>query len=179
MSQSDEREAWSLRFTVEVAARYHDWRRATLGTVVNIVRASALLGAVMSIIAVNNFGEHVVIVITAVSVLVAIITLFDLVFGIDLKAREHNDLYRRCTELLASVLRADTGSDLSDLESQAQVIWRDEPPTYWAVYAICWNQTVEKHRVEATYRKKIGWLKMLVRNLWQFRPQDFPELRQY
>src|SRR5271167_4831821 len=90
---------WELRFTVEVAARYHDWRRGTLGTYANVVRGVTLIGAIISLIVVNGVNEHAGLIIGLTSGAIAVVSLFDLVFGLDASARKHDELYRRCKEL--------------------------------------------------------------------------------
>ena len=47
----------ALKFNLEVSARYHDYRRATLGTRVTLVRLVSLLGSVLSLLAVSYWIE--------------------------------------------------------------------------------------------------------------------------
>lgn len=170
MIPSENKKAWDLLFTVEVAATYHDWRRATLGTCVTIVRAVALLGAIVSFVAIN-VSDHVALLISVISAVVGGVTLIDLVFGFDPLARKHDELFRRCKELQAKILSK--YGDQSELEGEAQRIWRDEPPTYWAIYAMCWNQIASKYQSDVQYKAKVGWIRRNLGLFMQFAPQDF------
>jgi hypothetical protein len=169
--QPKDRGIWDLLFTVEVAAVYHDWRRGALGTWVVIVRAAALLGAIISLIAINALDEHVVFVISVVSAITGAIVLTDLVFGTDQRARDHDALFRRCKELQARIL--DGRTPLPELKAEAQRIWGDEPPILWAIYAKCWNQIVARHESEARYKKRVGFWASTFGSFMQFSPQDF------
>jgi hypothetical protein len=171
MVQSDDKEMWKLRFTVEVAAMYHDWRRGSLGTLVAVVRGASLIGAVVSFAVVNSLSSNVVLVISWVSAVTGAIVLIDLVFGIDRRAREHDELFGRCQELQARMLEGST--PLPILRAEAQRIWKDEPPILWAIYAKCWNQMVTKHESGALYKKKVGFWVGLFGRFIQFSPQKF------
>ena len=43
----------ALKFSLEVSARYHDYRRAALGSRVTFVRLVSLLGSLLSLLAVS------------------------------------------------------------------------------------------------------------------------------
>jgi hypothetical protein len=70
----------------------------------------------------------------------------------------------------------DAAEKLSDWASEAGEIRQDEPPTMWAVYATCWNQTVERYYGTNTQQhfRKVGWIRSVVGSFIQFTPQDFP-----
>jgi hypothetical protein len=53
------------------------------------------------------------------------------------------------------------------------MIWRDEPPIYWAIYAACWNQIADKYQSGIAFKKKVGFFQRLVGGFIQFTPQDF------
>ena len=167
------RKLWDLRFTVEVAARYHDWRRGTFGTYVNIVRAVTLGGAVLAFLAFNITNQHTALIVNIMTAAIAVVSLFDLVFGFDAIARKHDELYRRCKDLEAAIAKRKEGDDVADLESEAKMLWRDEPPIYWAIYAACWNQIADKYQSGIDFKKKVGFFKRLVGSFIQFTPQDF------
>lgn len=174
---------WNFDFALEVSARYHDWRRASLGRVVSIIRGVTLLGAVIAFLSLtewvsspDGFGSTVA---AAASVLIAIITLADLVFGLNGRAINHESLYRRFVTLQAEMkaYQTDWESRIDRWEATAAEIRRDEPPTLWYVYAKSWNQGIEKHRTQRVgyfreiklYHRLLGWL-------YSFEPSSFPPL---
>jgi hypothetical protein len=64
---------------------------------------------------------------------------------------------------------------LPEWEAEVQSIRQDEPPTLWAIYAICWNQTIERHQLERKgYFRIVKPWQSALRHLVKFRPHDFP-----
>ena len=167
------RSGWDLRFIVEVAARYHDWRRATLGHCFTFVKGATLLGAILALVTLNLVDAHIVALMSLIAAAIGIVSMVDLVFGFDAAAREHDELFRRCKELQGALALRGLDSDVADLESQAQLIWRDEPPIYWAIYAMCWNRTAERHKSGIEFKKKVGPIRQFLGVFIQYAPQDF------
>jgi hypothetical protein len=174
-------ELWRLRFSVEVSAAYHDWRRTTYETAARFVKAATLLGAILALLtAFNPFAASTAAVtntIVGISIAIAIINLVDLAWDFNGLALRHTELYRRFKELQERVLRAgaDWEANIAAWEADAQLIRRDEPPTMWAIYAMCWNQIMDRHQVERPgFYRPVSTFQMLARNVFHFRPQDFP-----
>jgi hypothetical protein len=165
---------WNFEFGLEVSTRYHDWRRATLGAYVNIVRLVSLAGAVLALVLLHGGADIAPIAIANASI--AMVVLFDLVFGFDANARKHTDLYQRFKSVQEKVARhgREWADYLPEWDAEVQRIRADEPPVFWGLYATSWNQTVERREVQEGYRRKIGWFHYLLRYFWQFRPEDFP-----
>lgn len=168
----------ALRFTTEVSARYHDYRRATLGSRVTIVRLVSLLGSVLSLLAVSYWVKSVEKMVYAVawlSALVGICNLVDLVFHFDASARLHTSLFQRFKALLEEMARhqADSERLIPEWQAEAEAIRADEPPTYWALYTLAWNQTVEKYEVPISYKRPLRWWQRIAANWFQFRPDQF------
>ena len=167
---------WPIEFGVEVSTLYHDWRRSSLGTAVNLVRTIALISAVISLGSgfVTVGGKIVAIA----GGLATVVTLFDLVFQIDSRARRHDDLYRRFKSLQANIARhaAEAEKYIPEWDSEAQQIRIDEPPVYWSIYAACWNQVAERIRAPKEYIRSIAPWRLWAGNylLVHFRPSDFP-----
>jgi hypothetical protein len=167
----------ALRFNLEVSARYHDYRRATLGTRVTFVRLISLVGSVASLLAVSNWVESVekmVLWVAWISVGVGVFNLIDLVFHFDADARLHTALFQRFKGLLEEMARhqADCERQIPEWEAEAQAIRGDEPPTYWALYALAWNQSVEKYEV-TSHKRPVRWWQKVAANWLQFRPDQF------
>lgn len=103
-----EQENPNIAFQVEVSARYHDFRRATLGICVNIIRLVSLCGSIITFLAVSSLvkSSPIWLLIAALaSIAIGVVNLFDLVFGIDSAARIHTSLYQRFKALQAEIAR--------------------------------------------------------------------------
>jgi hypothetical protein len=175
---SDSTNAYTaLRFNLEVSARYHDYRRATLEARVTLIRLVSLLGSVLSLLAVSHWVESKETMIQAVAIIsavVGLVNLVDLVFHFDADARVHTSVFQRYKALLADMARhqGDWEKRTPEWEAEAQAIRGDEPPTYWALYALAWNQTLEKNDIH-THRRPLSWWQRLAANWKQFRPDQF------
>jgi hypothetical protein len=174
-------ELWNFKFEIEVSARYHDWRRATLRSLQTFARGATFVGAIFALItAFNPFDWAPHSVTTAVALgttLVAVVNLWELVFGLSGKTLAHIELYRRFMQLQEKIARAgdDWRSHLPGWQADATAIRTDEPPTMWAVYAECWNQGIDRLSLEKPgYYRKVGLWQHLLKNMWQFSPQNFP-----
>ena len=167
----------AIKFEVDVSARYHEYRRSWLEGVVTIIRAVSLVGSVVALLALSNWVETrdvAVSVVAIITALIGIVNLIDLVFHVDASARDHSALYQRFKSLQAQIARhrPDWESAGSELEAQAQEIRVDEPPTYYAVYARAWNQTLEKYS-ESAHRRPLTLWQSIAGNFWKFRPDNF------
>jgi hypothetical protein len=179
-------ELWNLKFGVNVSALYHAWRRATLEWQVRLVRGATFVGAVLTLLTAGfGFASHtntgtiitILAVVAILAVIIACVNLIDLVADFDGQARQHAELYRRFVSLQEHIAKegASWKTRLPEWEAEALAISRDEPPTLWAVYAMCWNQEMERHQLERKghYRPISRW-QHLMRNFIEFKPQDFP-----
>jgi hypothetical protein len=167
----------NLRFSIEVSARYHDYRRATLGFRVTFVRFVSLLGSVLSLLAVSNWVESqqlTVLWVALIGIVVGIVNLVDLVFHFDSSAREHTSLFQRFKALQAKMARHQTDWRVCtpEWEAEAQEIRSDEPPTYWATYARAWNQTAEKYN-ENSHKRPLKFWQIVVGDWFHMRPDQF------
>jgi hypothetical protein len=177
----DDLELWNLRWSVETSARYHDWRRTSLSTVVRLVRLVTLTGAIVALVtAFSSYHLDTLwasIIVGAFSVLIAVVNLLDLVENFTGTAQRHETLYQRFKHLQAEIERysAEPEKHLAEWRAEAQTIRIDEPPTLWAIYAKSWNQTIERYAVERKgYYRQISWWQSLLGHVRHFTPQDFP-----
>lgn len=177
----DELKYWEFKIGVEVSTRYHDWRRGTYQSFTRITRAVTFLGAVFTLLTAFNplnwAPQAVAWSIACLAVVIAVVNLLELVFDFGGSVFRHTDLYRRFMKLQEKMTEQQKSwqSFLAEWEAEAQAIRRDEPPTMWAIYAICWNQTIDRHQLERKgYYRNVGWLRYWFRNFVQFSPQDFP-----
>lgn len=179
-----DRKFWDLKFGVEVSALYHDWRRGTMEAAQRFARFVTIIGIIVTLATAFNplgWAPHIFEwAIAAILFAVACINVAELAFRYNERAREHLDLYRRFSELQTRMGRSNTNEHLSEWEAEAAAIRRDEPPTMWAVYAMCWNQKAEYYWYGHDHKehlRKIGWFSYLLRNVVQFRAKDFPPLQ--
>lgn len=170
---------WDLKFSVEVSAMYHDWRRGSLWFLVQSVKAITLAGVVATLLTAfiaTSLNAATTGVIASISSVIGIITLMDLIWNFSARAQLHDQLYQRFKALQAEIERSSKTPEVwPELSAKAQAIRVDEPPTLWAIYAQCWNQAIEHHAAERRgyYRKIAGWRRALG-SLVRFDPQDFP-----
>lgn len=169
-------------FEIDVHVRYHDRRRAFYDFLHRCVAGVGVLGGSASIAGlatmltqINATGVYVILV---AGLLVAFLNAADLVIGFVIKARLHDDLYRRYISLQAKLVRIarPTDDDFRAWKEELLLIERDEPPVYWGVFAQAWNQSVY-----SLARDKSGILdttghgaKFVFRHIWRFHETDFP-----
>jgi hypothetical protein len=136
------------------------------------------VGAAIGLVTAFSAPETLAHLIAAVSAIIALVSLFDLVMNLGESAYKHEELYKRFKQLQAEIDRHGFNAQekqLAEWQAQAQLIRVDEPPTLWAVYAKCWNQVIERHGTERRgYYRRVAWWQSLVGGVIAFNPQDFP-----
>jgi hypothetical protein len=181
------REFWDFKFGVEVSTLYHDWRRGTMEAAQRFSRFVTIIGIIVTLATSFNplgWAPHSLEwMIAGILFAIACVNVAELAFNYNQRAREHWELYRRFSELQVRMGKSatNTNENLSDWQAEAAAIRRDEPPTMWAVYAMCWNQRAEFYQLDRDHKeyfRKIRWFPYyLLRNVMQFRPKDFPQLQ--
>ena len=178
MTSQDEADFANFNFETEVSARYHDYRRGTLERYVSLIRLTSLLGSIVAFIAVSIFVEgdaRNTLIIELATILIGTVNLFDLVFGVDARARRHEQLYQRFKELQIKMLRKQTewAKYLPEWQIEAKGIHVDEPATYWAVYNSAWNQMIERYRLDESNKRVVSRWQKLTKNIRHYNPEDF------
>lgn len=175
MTKEDDR-LYNLEFGVEVSTLYHEWRRSTFEFWSTFIRACALVGAVVALLALFPPSEWFLFVAGVASAFVALVTLCDLVFRVDYKARLHADLYQRFKRLQVQIAkrRGDWQAHIDDWTAEAQTIRIDEPPVLWMIYMGVWNQALRKRRVKESDFRRITFWQSIWGRFYPYRPQDFP-----
>jgi hypothetical protein len=166
---------------IEVSARYHEWRRATLETELLFARSATFVGAIFTLITAFNpldWAPHSVTAAIALGTsLIGVVNLWELVFKLSERTLAHIELYKRFMGLQEKIARAGDNwrSMLPGWQADAAAIRVDEQPTMWVVYAECWNQSIDRLRLEKTgYYRPVKWWQHLLRNILKFSPQSFP-----
>ena len=72
-------------------------------------------GAVLAFVAFNIRNENTAWVVNLTTAAIAVVSLFDLVFGLDTIARKHDELYRRCKKLEFAIAKSKENVDTADL----------------------------------------------------------------
>jgi hypothetical protein len=100
----------------------------------------------------------------------------DLVFGFSHRARDHEVLHRRFTDLAAELrtTTSPTQEEVQRWERRRLEIEAEEPPTYWALEASCWNEVAHAWGRHASVR--LTFWQHLLMNWRTFDKAEFPLL---
>lgn len=178
-----EERLWDLEFQIEVSTRYRDWRRAFIGAVNRWVKALSIADALLAFVALIDWGAGAVGAfvhaygVPIAAAVVAVVNIFGLAFGFDSLEREHTELYRRFREMQERIARdrARPGEMIDAWLGDVMAIRHDEPPTYWALYAMSWNQSIERHAISRPdHMRAVGFWSQLCSNIVKFGPAGFP-----
>lgn len=160
-------EAWNLRFSVDRSMRYHARRRAFYDWMHKLAMLSII---VLGSAAVARYDAQIA------GFLVAVVGALDLVFAPSVKAREHDFLRRRFSDLMSQIVTCaqPTQETLNKWKTERLAIESDEPPIYWAVEASCYNETSEAYGKHQEAHVKLRWYHLLLMNVWRFEEGHFP-----
>jgi hypothetical protein len=153
----------ALKFEIEKSLRYHQRRRSfyetshrfiSLGV---ILTGSAAFGKVL--------GEPEWFGLAA-----AVLGALELVFGFSQRAKDHQLLHRRFTDLAADLLKLGepTAQAVAALEARRLDIEADEPPVYWALEADCYNEVTIAWGRESHGLARMTLFRSLLKNWWRF-----------
>ena len=107
--------------------------------------------------------------------LTALLGALELVYGFSHKARDHELLHRRFTELLADIKTHPVPDEsmLGDWSRKRLLIETDEPPIYWALEASCDNEVRIAWGCEKLGLVKLSWWQKLMMNWQTFHKSEF------
>lgn len=158
-----------LRYTIEHNARYHARREAFFDQVhrsilfVIVVTGSAAFASIQSegqIWGLN--GDWLALV-------PAILAALDLTFSLGEKTIQHRVLYWRFRELLSTVISDENPEqNLSGFNKKFNDILKDEPPTYYALNAMCYNEIVNTYGLKESSKIPLKWYQWLFMHVHQF-----------
>lgn len=132
----------NIDFGAKKSMRYHSRRRAALercdswaNWIVAVTGASAfaaIVGEANTFAKILTFG-------------VAAISLADVIFSFGARARLHQDLYRRFSDLAVevSLIETPTPHDIARLRAKRLTMEADEPHVIDALERCCWNEEAE------------------------------------
>ena len=157
-----------LNFAIEKSLRYHHRRRAHFDRLHRV----AMLGVILSGSAAfaTVFGRPEIF-----GAIAAVLGALDLVFAFSHRARDHDMLYRRFSDL-AIELRQTANPKENQFRRWVRSrleIEKDEPPTYWAVEASCYNEVTRAWEREASGLNEIGILANFLMHWSKFERANF------
>ena len=159
-----ERDVDALLFQIEKSMRYHQRRRGFYDLGYRVLMFAIIVsGSLFAVFQLKSIGIG--------SVLAAI----SLVWGPANKARTHEFLFRRFTDLSVEMQsKSWTASNYRKWKSKRLAIEADEPPIYYALEADCDNQV---RRAWGRDQKlvKIALWRWLTMSIWRHRPGVYPE----
>lgn len=173
-----------LDFAVHTAIRYHAKMRRFFGSIYRIITMLILVGgtAVFADLAASlgdSAGRRVALVASAV---VAFVGILEVTVGFSERARIHNDLYRRFSDLLVAIMRTPanaTESEIRDLRARHLQIGVDEPTPNNVLSVICHNEEVESRGLDLKYLHRVFWFQRLFAYVIDIPPNNFPSLEEH
>jgi hypothetical protein len=149
-------ELYRLDFGVHKSLRYHSMRRRFLDLWHRISMSCAVVSAAAAYAAVTGAWPEVS---TTVALLAASMTLLDVVVGFSQRARTHEQLYRRFSDLAAEIARVPHRTDEQVREWMAErlMIQADEPPSLDALNVMCHNLEVEARGLGDEHKWRLSW----------------------
>ena len=152
---------WDLEYRASVARRYHVRRAAFLDSLARLEPIVPLILSASAFAAVTNYLSDWV---KGLTLTTAVFSALALAFRIGDRAKLHDQLYRRWTEVLERLLALDPAEEagLRALESEWLKISAETPHQLRALSILCQNEENEFRRTGEIYR--IGGLQRLLIN---------------
>jgi hypothetical protein len=153
----------ALKFAVEKSLRYHQRRRAHFDWCHRAMMFLVLVAG--SGATVDFFGAAKIL-----AFLTAVLGALDLVWGPSTRARDHEVLFRRFTDLAVEIRRLATPTDagVRRLVERRLTIEADEPPIYWALEASCYNEVATAWGRERHGLYRLGRWETALMQVWRF-----------
>ncbi len=162
----------ALKFAIEKSLRYHQRRRGFFDAMHNAIMFGVIICGSAAFA-----GESP----KLAGAIAALIGALDLVFQFSHKARDHQSLFQRFSELNLAVATFEVShsKEIDDLVAKRLKIEADEPPVFWALEADCDNETaIAWGRNKSSGLIRIEWHQRLFMNFWRFDRTVFPDRRQ-
>lgn len=162
-----------LEFSVDRSRRYHSRRQAFFDLCHKTVMVTVLLGGSGAFIQLASNGKIFAQILTAI---VALAGIADLIFAFSHRARDHEMLYRRFSQLAndIAITASPTEQNYRQWVSRRLEIEADEPPIYCALDVSCHNQVVQAWGVKAEKASPLGFWQRALMHLVRFSGTSFP-----
>lgn len=164
---------WELSFEIDKSIRYHVRRRAHYEWLHRITMLGIILLGSAAFAGIKDGTEWLA---GAAAVLGAL----DLVYSWSHKARDHQQLAYRFADLEIQLvqLKDRTLDVIAELTARRKRIEVDEPPTYYALEADCWNESCRAKSDDDEYEKlHIPFLCRRMRNWLRFEGMEFKKVK--
>ena len=137
MSKDLDNDIFGLNFAVEKSMRYHQRRRGWYDRLHKVAMLVIIVcGSAVNLLESAEWMGYL-------GVAVAALAALDLVFGLSHRARDHEMLFRRFSDLAIKIRAVGTEPTQKDYEEWARErvdIEKEEPPIYLALEADCDNE---------------------------------------
>ena len=153
-----------LDFGINKSLRYHSKRRALFERLDNFTNwLVAVAGASAFAAVIGDPASSLSKILTA---LITAIALLDVIWGFGARARLHQDLYRRFSELaveMAGMEKINT-HDIAKFRAKRLSLEADEPHIIDALERWCWNEEAEARGAQAEQLQQLtAWQRLRVR----------------
>ena len=155
------------------SSEYHQIRRVHLNQCYRWMMVAVLISGSSAAAALSVEYASVSVVFM---VLTAAFGTINAVFNLPDRARDHEILARRFQKILTEIESGhDTSENILRWRSTISCIYEDEPDTYYALNAVCYNAAAQAAGMED--RQKVGAYHHCLRNWFRFTAEDFPPSR--
>lgn len=175
MTEEQRVQAYGLWFNSLRIATYHDYREAFFDrwhrVTMFVVVLSGTAAATSLINSANNTTVGWIVLIPTV------LSALDLVIGFSAKARQHNDLARRATDLHAKIdYDSFSDAELDAWNHEIIMISKDRPHHLRALDVLCHNELCRALETESDLRY-VSPLQRRLRNYFSFPDAAFPRVK--
>ena len=168
-------EIWNLEFEVGVAQRYYSKRDAFFE---QCHALTAILSTLLGLTAFFSVISKIPFVAATAALLVAVLSVFDLVIGFSKKAKEYGDLYRRFSELsvkLATLPNNASAEEVRQFDALFKSIEMDEKHRKEGLGAIVFNEEITYRGLDKKYLRKVKIWHYPFCQVCTFPPWNFPD----
>ncbi len=168
----------ALKFGANKSLRYHSARRSFFDAMHRTGMAVAAIGGSAAFVALIG-GETLFAKIAAA--IIAVAATLDVVVGFSERARHHDDLYRRWSDLVAKMLRHGPPEEqvLRDWNAERTLIEKEEPTPLSALNVICHNEEAEVRGYGDEVIRHVRWYQRALCHILTLPPDNFPALAEW
>lgn len=171
----DEREAQliALKFGANKSLRYHAARRLFFDRIHRGGMAVAAIGGSAAFVALIGGGT---VLATFAAAIIAVAASLDVAIGFSERARHHDELYRRWSDLVAEMIRHGPPEEqvLRNWMAERTLIEKEKPTPLAALNVICHNEEAEVQGYGDDQLRHVRWPQRLFCHLFTFPPNNFP-----
>lgn len=158
-----------IQFEIDKSLRYHQRLRGSYDWRYKLVIFGVIASGSTAFSKIGGFSEWF-------GALAALLGTVELVFSFSHKARDHEMLYRRFSDLYAEMQNTvdPTDEQIRGWMKARVVIEADEPPILRALEAACYNDVLLAWGRDRNEMYKLGLAHRLFMNIWPFNGKNIP-----